>query len=461
MQRDYLGNEVTGCSDGTLRSIDDFIVGFLAYETRAEAILPAADADADSCMANVYAGMLWMLLEAPQAASHAAKYVLAAERTAPLATRREQLNAAMLRAWVDDDLERTIRLCDQISDEFPRDLAIVKIHQYFEFNRGNAPEMLRIPLKVAAANKDVPYVHGMTAFGYEQCHLLDEAESEARAALAMQRKEPWAQHALAHVLLTRGSMDAGAQFLEDMADTWSGLNSFMLTHIWWHLALFYISQGRDQEAIAVYDRHCWGIAKDYSQDQIGAISLLARLEIAGIDVGSRWQDVADHLAARAEDTVQPFLTLQYLYGLARAGRPQAQILLESVRRQAQHAPMFSRAIWQEVALPACEGLHAYARGDYDHAWHRLGLALPRLAEVGGSHAQRDLFEQILLDSALKGRRWVAAQQMLELRRGTDPGGVPVNEMLASVYAKLELPALAEQARSRAAATRARHPSRLP
>ena len=458
MQRDYLGSEVTGCSDGTLRSIDDFIVGFLAYETRAEAILPAADADADSCMANVYAGMLWMLLEAPQAASHAAKYVLAAERTAPLATRREQLNAAMLRAWVDDDLERTIRLCDQISDEFPRDLAIVKIHQYFEFNRGNAPEMLRIPLKVAAANKDVPYVHGMTAFGYEQCHLLDEAESEARAALAMQRKEPWAQHALAHVLLTRGSMDAGAQFLEDMADTWSGLNSFMLTHIWWHLALFYISQGRDQEAIAVYDRHCWGIAKDYSQDQIGAVSLLARAEIAGIDVGPRWQDLGRHLAARAQDTLLPFLTLQYLYGLARAGRPEAQMLLESVRRRAATAPNFTREVWREVALPGCEGLYAYARGDYAGAWRHLVSSVPRMAEAGGSHAQRDLFEQILLDTAIKSGRSATAQQMLEQRRMADPNGVPLNSALATVYTQLGLPELAERARSRAVQTRSRHPA---
>ncbi len=52
--------------------------------------------------------------------------------------------------------ERCIRLCDQVSDEFPRDLAIVKTHQYFEFNRGNSPEMLRIALKVGAANSDVP-----------------------------------------------------------------------------------------------------------------------------------------------------------------------------------------------------------------------------------------------------------------------------------------------------------------
>src|SRR6202045_4933547 len=354
----------------------------------------------------------------------------------------------MLRAWVDDDLGHTIRLCDQISDEFPRDLAIVKMHQYFEFNRGNSPEMLRVALKVGAKNMDVPYVYGMTAFGYEQCHLLDEAESAARTALEMRRKEPWAQHALAHVLLTRGRIDEGARFLEEMADTWTGLNSFMFTHIGWHLALFYLSQGRDRQVLELYDRHCWGIAKDYSQDQIGAVSLLARSEIAGIDVGPRWQDLGRHLAARAQDTVLPFLTLQYLYGLARAGRPEAETLLEAVRRYAETAPAFTREVWRDVALPGCEGLYAYARGDYTQAWRHLASTVPRIAEAGGSHAQRDLFEQILLDTAVKSGRWNTAQRMLELRRLADPNGVPVNSALAAVYTQLGLPELAAAARAR-------------
>lgn len=456
MQRDYLGNPVSGQNAETLRNIDDFIEGYLAYETRAEHILIAADADPGSCMANVYAGMLWMLLEAPEAPLRASKYLIAAENAASVATRREQINTAMLRAWVDADLERALRLCDQVSDEFPRDLAIVKTHQYFEFNRGNAPEMLRVALKVAAPNGEVPYVYGMKAFAYEQCHLLEEAESEARAALAMRRKEPWAQHALAHVFLTRGRMDEGAQFLEDAADTWTGLNSFMLTHIWWHLALFYLSQGRDAEALTIYDRHCWGIAKDYSQDQVGAVSLLARFEIAGIEVGRRWEELADHLGKRAQDTVQPFLTLQYVYGLARAKRPQAQILLEAVRDYAQRAPAFTRAVWREVALPACEGLYAYARGDYDRAWQLLSNTVPRMAEAGGSHAQRDLFEQLLLDAALKSGRLIGAQHLLELRRNADPNSVPVNTALARLYGQLGLASLAAQARSRAALTRARH-----
>jgi hypothetical protein len=456
MRSDYLGNPVTGQCETTLHAVDDFIAGFLAYDTRAEGIAAAAAADPESCLANAYAGMLWMLLEAPEAGERAAKYLTAAEGAAPHATRREQMSVAILRAWVDDDLSRTVRLCDQVSDEFPRDLVIVKMHEYFEFNRGNSPEMLRVALKVGAANADLPHVRAMAAFAYEECHLLDAAESEARAALAMRREDPWAQHALAHVLLTRGRMDEGSQFLEGVSDTWTELNSFMLTHIGWHLALFYLSQGRDLEALDLYDRHCWGVAKDYSQDQIGAISLLARFEIAKIDVGTRWEDLADHLAMRAKDTVQAFLTLQYLYGLARAGRPQALTLLQTVREHAARAPQFSRSAWQEVALPCCEGLYAYAYGDFDGAWRWLALAAPRLTEIGGSHAQRDLFGQILLDAALKSGRSAAALEMLELRRNADPNSVPDNTALGALYSELGMTALAEQARNRAALTRVRH-----
>jgi hypothetical protein len=456
MQRDYLGNPVTGDQDATLRVLDDFIEGFLAYERRAERILEASEADPESCLANVYSGFLWMLLEASEGPARAQKFLQAAERAATAASRREQLNVAVLGAWVADDVPLALKLCDQISDEFPRDLVIVKIHQYLEFNRGNSPAMLKVALKVLEANADVAYAHGMAAFAYEQCHLLTEAEEAAQRALSLRAKEPWAQHTLAHVALTLGRIDAGSQFLEGVADTWTGLNSFMLTHLWWHLALFYISQGRDADALDAFDRHCWGISKTYSQDQIGAISLLARLELAGIDVGSRWEDVAENLQARATDTVQPFLTLQYLYGLARAGRPEAATLIATVRQFALSAPAYSRQTWREVALPAAEGLYEYARSDFGGAWRHLTTAMPRLVEVGGSHAQRDLFDQIFLDATLKSEHLVEAQQMLELRRKADPHGVPLNRALASVYGKLGLPSLAAQAHARATATLARH-----
>jgi tetratricopeptide (TPR) repeat protein len=448
MRVDFLGNPVSVATDASLAAVNDFVDGFLAYETRAAGVLAAADADPASALLNAYAGMLWLLLESPDGPPRAAPYLARAQAARATAHPREQAVVDFLAAWFEDDVPVALEVADRILAAWPRDLLILKLRQYHDFNRGDFPAMLRAAVSVSEVNADVAYLHGMLAFAYEQCHLLDEAEASARRALTLKRKEPWAQHALAHVMLTQGRIDEGAAFLEGVRDTWTGLNSFMDTHLWWHLALFYLSQGRFADALDAYDQHCWTQEKDYSQDQVGAVSLLARLELAGVDVGDRWTDVAEHLARRGEDVVQPFLTLQYLYGLARAGRAETDPLLEAVRRVAATAPDFTREAWRDAALPAAEGLVAYARGDFEAAVRGLRAALPRMIEVGGSHAQRDFFEQIALDAVIRSGRLSEAQQALELRRGFDPDGAPVNRALAEVYDRLGLPHEAAKARAR-------------
>jgi len=229
----------------------------------------------------------------------------------------------------------------------------------------------------------------------------------------------------------------------------------MVTHNWWHLCLFYLSQGRGEAVLRAYDQHCWAGDRDYSQDQVGAVSLLARAELAGIDVGDRWGDVAERIAARGIDVEQPFLALQYLYALIRAGRAEAPALLAAIQLRAGTAPEFARAAWTEAALPAAEGFAAYLAGQNPAAIRELGAALPHLPQIGGSHAQRDLFEQVWLAALIADGRWTEAQQALERRRTFDPDGAPLNRMLARTYTALDLPAQAAAASARAEATIAR------
>jgi len=448
MQHDWLGNPVTTKSDAALAGVNDFITGLLAYETKAANIIAAAQNAPDDCLANAYAALFHLFLESRDAPDLALPWLQKAEAAAPHASAREQLTTAIVRAWVENDIPRVLRLSAQAAREYPRDLVVVKQAQYHCFNLGNCAGMLAVAEAVRDANADVPYMHGLAAFGLEQCHLLDDAEAAARQAIAMLRKEPWAHHALAHVLLTRGRIEEGLDFLQDVSQTWTELNSFMYTHNWWHLALFLINRGRYDEVLDIYDQHIWGIWKEYSQDQIGAVSLLMRLELAGCDVGSHWDDLGAYLQVRVNDFVQPFLTMQYLYGLARAGLPQADQLLENLRAFAARAPAFVRNAWGRVCLVACEGLLAHARGQWESAFCKMAEAAPRLLEVGGSHAQRALFDQILLDAMVKTGRYTAAQQMLEAQRGYDPQSVPVNLALADVYTHLDLPRQAAQARTR-------------
>jgi hypothetical protein len=436
MNTDWLGNPVTTENAATLQGINDFGHGFLAYEEKALNILAAADADPDCALANGYAAMLYMFSENRQGPGLALPYMEKAEATQGSATDQERQVIAAVRAWVNNDIPRAIALTEDIANTYPHELSLIKAGQYHQFNLGNSPGMLRLINPVRDANADNPYVHGMAAFAHEQCHQLDKAEAAAWKAVELQRKEPWAHHALAHIMLTQGRIEEGMRFFDDVRETWTDLNSFMYTHNWWHDAVFQIARGHNDAALKMYDDEIWGKLKDYSQDQIGAVSLLARLELVGVDVGDRWQDVADHMAVRVDDHVQPFLTLQYAYGLARAGRDEADQLLASLGDFAPQAPAFQRQAWHDVALPACKGLMAQARGDWQTAVEFLRPLTGRWLEIGGSHAQRDLFDLIYLDALIKSGGYVAAHNILELRRGWDADSVPNNLALADMYKEL-------------------------
>lgn len=427
---------LTTSPEEALAGINDFAEGFVAYHPRAANVLETADACPDSALANIYAGMLWMFLERPEAPSKSKPFSDRAQQLAGM-NRREQGLLALLQAWQQHDYQRVLRVGEALLLDFPEDLPLLKVMQYHAFNAADAPMMLRMALAAKSANADRAPVHSMIAFGHEQLNDIDEAERAASKALEIDPAEPWAHHALAHVHLSRGTINQGLTILKQSSPSWTGLNSFMFTHNWWHIALFDLANGDTHAALEIYDQRCWGIEPDYSQDQIGAVSLLARLELSGVDVGERWQQLRGYLETRADDVIQPFLTLQYLYGLARSHSPQADDLLTLIESQSD-AAIVSRdqELWQTVGIPAAIGLVAHARENYDTAAEKLASVRSLLWRVGGSHAQRDLFEQILLDARLRAGQWDVARQMLEQRRQWEPDSPILEKRLEQVYARL-------------------------
>ncbi|HEV2186068.1 MAG TPA: hypothetical protein VGR70_02605 [Stellaceae bacterium] len=70
---------------------------------------------------------------------------------------------------------------------------------------------------------------------------------------------------------------------------------------------------------------------------------------------------------------------------------------------------------QGMVVPElCAGAAAFARGDYAAAVDRLGSALPDLPRIGGSHAQREVFEDTYIVACLRvGERAKAAERLTE------------------------------------------------
>ncbi|MGZ5912531.1 MAG: tetratricopeptide repeat protein [Reyranella sp.] len=406
MARDGQGLEVSNAGVEAIAALDFLKEEWLGFGNRLAEFVAAADKDQHCALLPVMAANLMLSMNSAEGHAAAERYLARARQFAADANPRELAWIAATDAWAAGETDRSLKIHEDMAAEWPRDLLAGKLGQLHAFNRGDSEALLRIGQHLFEANRDNRYVYAMYAFGLEECNRIDEAETVARQALAMDRRDPWAHHAVAHCLEARGKMLEGVAFLESVADTWVGCNSFMYTHNWWHLALFLIDLDRTDEALSLFDKRVWGVWKEFSEDQINAVSLLARLELAGADVGDRWQDVASYLATRVQDHVLPFLDVQYLYGLARAGRPEAQALLRDIEAHAAQAPAHSQAVWQQVAVPAGRGLLAHARRDWAAAAEQLGLALPNLEQIGGSHAQRDLFLRVHRDALVRGGRRV-------------------------------------------------------
>jgi tetratricopeptide (TPR) repeat protein len=430
MLTDAQGLPLTTDRPETVEAVDRFTAAFLGYGTDFQPVLDAAEADPDCVVAQAHAAALMLFAETGEAAATAKPYLRRGIEAAARATERERLYLWTISTWAAGDYGMAMMAHKALAQKYPRDLAAAKIGQVRAFALGDSAGILAIGEAVLPANAENHYVHGMVAFGYEQCHRLEEAEAAGRRATEMDRRDPWAHHAVAHVMETQGRVAEGIAWMDGLSDTWEACNSFMYTHNWWHVALFHLDRDDAARALEIYDTRVWAKLKTYSQDQVNAVSLLARLELRGIDVGDRWADVASYLAPRTDEHVDPFLDLHYLYGLARAGRDQeAARLLTGLIAHAGNVKPVQQVMWGQVAVPAARALVAHALGRHDEAADLLGQVLPVLHRIGGSHAQRDLFDQIHLDALIRAGRVDPARAAIGRRLAARPD-IPHTRRLA-------------------------------
>lgn len=376
-------------------AVDGLERELLRYGKNAWVILKAIDADPGFALAHALAAALHLFAMSPAAAARARPLAARAMALGRKASERERLLVEAIAAWASGDLAAALARHEAIAERWPQDLLSAKIALYHQLNAGDLPAMLRLTRRLVAANPSASHVLGMHAFALEQNGDLAGAERAGREAAAIDF-DPWAQHAVAHVLDSSDRLAEGADWMAAHAASWEACSSFLYTHNWWHAALFHLGLGDAPQALAIFDEHVWAVRKDYCQDQLNAVSLLARLELAGANVGDRWDEVAAQLAGRTRDQVNSLFDLHYVYCLARAGRD-AEVLDLLAHLQRRSRPL-EPSVWREVTPVAAHALVAHARGRYDAAAGLLRRVRSRLGGVGGSHTQRALFELIYRDS---------------------------------------------------------------
>jgi len=306
---------------------------------------------------------------------------------------REKAHISALGAWCDGELERTCQILDGILAEHPRDILALKLANYLYFYLGDAASVRDGPARALKAwdERTPGYGHllALHAFGLEESGDYAAAERAGRRATELNPADPWAVHAVAHVMEMQDRVAEGAKWIETLAPHWDSANFFRF-HLWWHLALMRWNAGRADEALALYDARVWGEGSSESLSLCNDISMLARLELAGVDVGPRWNATADVVRAQvgpgAGGAVMAFVDAHYALALGEVPA------LESRGTTGRVHDAVGRAL--------CDAMVAWRSRDHGRVAARLAPVRGELRRVGGSHAQRDLFALLLLDSAM-------------------------------------------------------------
>jgi hypothetical protein len=262
----------------------------------------------------------------------------------------------------------------------------------------------------------------LTYLGWARIELGDIARgaAEVERALLGNPRNAFAAHARAHGYFEAGEPDAGAGFIESWLPDYDR-RSQLHCHLSWHLALFELARGNAERA-----RHLYADAIQPAVSHApplfnlaDAASFLWRWQIyqAGTPLAGAWPEVAAHAHRYFPSAGLHFADIHAILADAAAGNSMAangRVAQTRERDAAGRSP-------QGAVVPAlCAGAAAFARGNDDEAVARLGAALPELARVGGSHAQREVFEDTYIVACLRAGEHAKAVSRLNARLARRP-----------------------------------------
>ncbi len=425
MHTDERGLPVTAANPDAVSLMDDTIRSFLEYRADTpDKLGRMLEADPDFVMGQCLKGYLMMMFGTVKTHDDARASLEIASRHAEKTTPREQAHVSALRAYLSGDIRHACLIWDDILAEHPRDIVALRLNHFKTFWMGRSAGLRDGIARVIDDWDDgVPgrgFVQGMYAFGLEEAGEYAAAEAMGKQAFEANKDDMWAIHAVAHVLEMQGRLDDGIEWLSRPADAWDDRNA-MKGHLWWHLAMYYVEKGDYDQVLRLYDTAFRPEGSDFYLDIQNAASMLYRLEFQGVDIGDRWTELADVCETRVEDHTLAFTDLHVMLALARDGRDKAAgQLLESLRAYGNRADNYAAATMNPVTIPICEAIVAYNKQDYKAAFEQLLPIRHDLACVGGSHAQRDVFAQLLIVAAIKAGRDGQARALLAERVHSHP-----------------------------------------
>lgn len=421
---DYYGFDLSTGNSMAAEAYDRGARSFVAWRADAMGHLNAAiEEDPDFAMPKLLKAWILHAARTHKFKPDVQSLLAAAEPLLADASPRERALAASVQTASGGDLQGGVSLLETYLADHPRDIVAHRLAQFELFWSGESKWMRDIAERAVPAwevtSPDFAHFQAVRAFSNEEAGDYATAERTGRDAVEREPESAWGAHAVAHTLLMQGRAEEGASFMEALTGNWANANQ-IAHHNWWHLCLFLLERGDYERILELLDTKVRNpesplvkAMPDATIDLQNVASLLHRLELRGVDVGDRWNTIAEICGGRIADHANPFSSAHDAMTLAAVGRYDlVYALTEDMRRYGEGHSVVG-AVTRTVGAPVVEAMAAHRQGDYNRVVDLMWPVRRDLHQIGGSHAQRDVFFQILIDAAMRAGRKTETRILLE------------------------------------------------
>ena len=340
-------------------------------------------------------------------------------------TRRERQHITALATAIDGNNPTALALIREHLQDFPRDaFALAQAHGPFGLiGFGGAPDRLQDNFDLldglATAYGDDWWFLSAYGFAHNELGHWDTARHLAERSLALNPHSGHTAHTVAHVFFETGDDSGGADFLRPWLREYPR-QAQIYSHLTWHLALCELAADHVEEVLALY--------RDILHPDVcpgnplitlcDAAALLWRCDLYGIPrpAGSP-HTVAAFAATAFPRAGVAFADVHGALAYAAAGDMEA---LGRLSEQLQGRLAQGKLPAGAVVPALVQALTAFVRGDYAGVMATLEPMMAQVVRVGGSNAQRQVFEDTLLVAYLRAGESDRAATLLRQRLARRP-----------------------------------------
>ncbi|CAF0898033.1 unnamed protein product [Rotaria sordida] len=318
------------------------------------------------------------------------------------------LHSQALIQWSLGQFAKATDIWEQILVLYPFDMMAIRFVADTYFYIGNR-DMLRdsvariLPIWETSSDRPLKsYLYGMYAFGLGETNMIERAEKEARHGLELNPHDAWATHAMTHATEYAGDTSKGIDFLKRTNQNWETCD-IIKPHIDWHWALYELEQGNREISEDILNRILNKDNEMIMLDFHDMASLIYRLKLAGketstINSSARLKKfLNDHL----HDHTVMFNDLHIYFILDDYTEAEDRNNFIRTLKDAYDTSDSDKGhVYRQVGKYIFQALDQFKEKNYSNVVEILYPIRNKIYQVGGSNAQRDLFNLLLIHSAV-------------------------------------------------------------